>query len=162
MSFFVIPHAERPISECEIGFENVCWTVADAGGDAYMQNADTYMQVLGGVTRCIRWWYKVWAYRCGTGGTCVGVQVVHVWAYTGGSVGKSRPFPAPQPPLPLVNHNWCSRPFQNMTSVCSLGKPLPQPKHLSEKNCLKLSKADCMTTLHFPMQLLIPKSKHRH
>ena len=90
----------------------------------------------------------------------VGVQVAHVWAYTGGSVGKSRPFPTPQPPLPLVNHNWCPRPFQNMTSVCSLGKPLPQPKQPREKNCLKLGKADCMTT--FPMQILIPKSKHRH
>ena len=63
----------------------MCRTVADAGGDAY---ADTYMQVVGGGTRCIRWWYKVWAYRCGTGPV---LQVVNVggyrWYMCGGTGG---------------------------------------------------------------------------
>ena len=77
-------------------------------------------------------WYRCW----------------YMWAQPGGSVGKSRPFPAPQPPLPLVNHNWCARPFRNMTCVCSWGKP----KHQREKKRQNWAD-DCMTILHFLMQL---------
>ena len=77
-------------------------------------------------------WYRCW----------------YMWAQPGGSVGKSRPFPAPQPPLPLVNHNWCARPFRNMTCVCSWGKP----KHQREKKRQNWAD-DCMTILHFLMHL---------
>ena len=72
MSFFVIPHAGL--------FLSVRLVSKTCVGLLQMQVAMHICRYIyaGGGTRCIRWWYKVWAYRCGTGPV---LQVVHVWGY---------------------------------------------------------------------------------